>query len=65
MKRKKKTYASKKFAFIYKKKKYTQAIINVNFDYSYKEFNKAGKNAFVRAGYNYKEVQAAVNKLCK
>lgn len=56
MKRKKKTYASKKFAFICKKKKYTQAIINVNFDYSYKEFNKAGKNAFVRAGYNYKDL---------
>lgn len=34
-------------------KQYTQAIINVTFNYSYKEFNKAGKNAYVRAGYSY------------
>ena len=43
----------KSMAFNHKNKQYTQAIINVTFDYSYKEFNKAGKNAYIRAGYNY------------
>lgn len=44
----------KSMAYKYKGKQYTQAIINVTFNYSYKEFNKAGKNAYVRAGYNYR-----------
>lgn len=43
----------KDFSHKYKGKQYTQAIINITFNYSYKEFNKAGKNAFVRAGYTF------------
>ena len=48
-----KTIRRRNFATIYKRKKYTQVIINVTFNYSYKEFNKAGKNAYVRAGYAF------------
>lgn len=48
-----KTMRNKNFAFKYKGKHYTQTIINVTFNYSYKLFNKAGKNAFVRAGYSF------------
>ena len=43
------------FYFIESGKKYTQMVINVNFNYSYKTFNKAGKNTFMRAGYAFKD----------
>lgn len=43
------------FYFMVNKRKYTQVIINVKFSYSYKEFNKVGKNVFVRDGYDFKE----------
>lgn len=43
----------KYLGFKNKGKQYTQAIINVTFNYSYKEFNKAGKNAYVRAGHSF------------
>lgn len=43
------------FYFIVNKRKYTQVVINVKFSYSYKEFNKSGKNTFIRAGYDFKE----------
>lgn len=47
------TVRRRDFSFKHRGKQYTQTIINVTFNYSYKEFNKAGKNAFVRAGYNF------------
>lgn len=43
------------FYFMVNKRKYTQVIINVKFSYSYKEFNKVGKNVFVRDGYDFRE----------
>lgn len=45
----------KDFYFEVNKKKYTQVVINVKFSYSYKEFNKVGKNVFVRDGYDFKD----------
>lgn len=43
------------FYFKVGKKKYTTVVINVKFSYSYKEFNKAGENTFVKAGYTFRE----------
>ncbi len=45
----------RKFYFVVNGKRYTQAVINVKFSYSYKEFNKAGKSTFIRAGYSFKD----------
>lgn len=46
----------KNFGFTVKRKKYTLNVINVTFNYSYKEFNKVGKNTFVRAGYAFSDL---------
>lgn len=46
---------NKGFYFIKNHKKYTQAVINVKFSYSYKEFNKVGKNTYIKAGYSFKD----------
>ena len=35
--------------------KYTKNVICVTFKYSYKEFNMAGKNTYVRNGYSYRD----------
>lgn len=48
-----KEFRRKTFYFVSNGKKYTQAVINVKFQYSYKEFNKAGKNTYIRAGYSF------------
>lgn len=45
----------KDFYFLVGKRKYTQVVINVKFSYSYKEFNNAGKNTYVKAGYDFKD----------
>ena len=45
----------KDFYFVAGGKKYTQAVINVKFTYSYKAFNKVGKNTFIRAGHSFKD----------
>lgn len=45
----------KNFYFVIDRKKYTLVVINVNFSYSYKEFNQQGKNTFVRAGYDLRD----------
>lgn len=52
-----KVYRNKRFCFTRGKKEYTQHVINVNFVYSYKLFNKSGKNTFIRAGYGYKDIE--------
>lgn len=43
------------FYFVVNKRKYTQVVINVKFSFSYKEFNKCGKNTYVRAGYDFRD----------
>ena len=43
------------FFFTVGKKRYTQVVINVKFSYSYKEFNKAGENTYIRAGYLFSD----------
>ena len=45
----------KDFAFKSGRHWYTKNIICVTFKYSYKEFNMAGKNTYVRNGYNYRD----------
>ena len=45
----------KTFYFIANGKRFTQAVINVKFSYSYKEFNKVGKNTYIRAGYSFND----------
>lgn len=47
----------KDFYFIRNGRKYTQAVINVKFSYSYKEFNKAGKNTYIRTGYSFRDCE--------
>ena len=43
------------FYFVSGGKKYTQMVINVKFSYSYKEFNKVGKNTYIRSGYAFRD----------
>lgn len=43
----------KDFAFKAGRHTYTKNIICVTFKYAYKEFNMAGKNTYIRSGYNY------------
>ena len=45
------------FSFSIDGKEYSQQIINVTFKYAHKEFNKAGKNIFVREGYLYRDLK--------
>ncbi len=47
----------KDFSFSLCGRRYTQVAINVKFSYSYKEFNKAGKNTYVRAGYDFRDCE--------
>lgn len=51
-----KVFRNKRFSFIRGRKEYTQQVINVKFSYSYKLFNKAGNNTYIRAGYTYKDM---------
>lgn len=43
------------FYFVKAGKCYTTVVINVKFSYSYKLFNKAGKNTYVKDGYDYRD----------
>lgn len=45
----------KDFYFYSGGKRYTQVVINVKFSYAFKEFNKAGKNTYIRAGYAFRD----------
>jgi hypothetical protein len=45
----------KDFSFSGGRHQYTKNIICVNFKYSFKLFNKSGKNIFVRAGYTFRD----------
>lgn len=46
-----KVYRRTNFSFYGRKKEYTSRVINVTFKYSVAEFNKAGKNRYIRFGY--------------
>lgn len=43
------------FVFKVGKYLYTKNVVCVTFNYAYKEFNMAGKNTYVRNGYNYRD----------
>ncbi len=43
------------FSFVSGRHRYTQNVICVTFKYSYKEYNMAGKNTFVKDGYTYRD----------
>ena len=58
-----KTTRKRNFFFISDGKKHTQAVINVTFSYSYKEFNQVGENTFIRQGYAFKDCVFA-NGVC-
>lgn len=45
----------KSMAFTAGGKQYTQIVINVKFSYSFKEFNKSGKNTYIRNGYAFRD----------
>ena len=45
----------KNFSFSINNKQYTQMVINIKFSYSYKEFNKCGRNILIKAGYSYND----------
>lgn len=47
----------KDFAFKAGRHTYTKNIICVTFKYAYKEFNMAGKNTYIRSGYNYRDCE--------
>ena len=46
-----KVYRRTNFSFYGRKKEYTSRVINVTFKYSVAEFNKAGRNRYIRFGY--------------
>lgn len=50
-----KTTRKKDFFFISNGKRHTQVVINVKFSYSYKEFNQAGENTYIRKGYSFRD----------
>lgn len=50
-----KRFRRKDFAFKSGRHLYTKQVICVTFKYTIKEFNMAGKNTYVRCGYNYRD----------
>ena len=52
-----KVYRRHNFTFNLNRKEFTQHVINVKFNYSFKEFNKSSKNKYVLNGYLWKDVQ--------
>lgn len=50
-----KRFRRKDFAFKSGRHLYTKQVICVTFKYALKEFNQAGKNTYVRCGYNYRD----------
>lgn len=45
------------FSFKAGRHQYTKNVICITFKYAYKEFNMAGKNTYVRAGYSYRDCE--------
>jgi hypothetical protein len=52
-----KVYRNQRFSFTSNGKEFTNRAVVVKFNYSYKEYNKASKNIYVKAGYLYRDVQ--------
>lgn len=50
-----KVYRNKKFSFKNGAKEYSLEVVNVTFSYSYKSFNKSGKNTYIKDGYTFAE----------
>lgn len=46
-----KVYRNSRFSFFIGEKEYSTRVINVTFNYSVKEFNKLGKDTYIRNGY--------------
>lgn len=58
-----KVYHNKKFSFFNNGKEYTRHVINVNFDYSNKEYNRVTSNTYVKFGYDINDLQLEDNSL--
>lgn len=52
-----KIYRNQKFSYTNNGKEFTDRAVVVKFSYSYKEFNKAAKNIYVKAGYLYRDIK--------
>ena len=52
-----KVYRNQKFSYTKNGKEFTDRVVVVKFSYSYKEFNKACKNVYVKAGYLYRDIK--------
>jgi hypothetical protein len=60
-----KVYRNQKFTYSVKGKQFTDRAVVVKFSYSFKEFNKACKNIFIKAGYLYRDIKDKFNdNLC-
>lgn len=53
----KKVYRRSDFSVKTKNKEYTNRVVNVTFNYSIKEYNKYGKNLYVKIGHNPNEIK--------
>lgn len=51
-----KTYRRNNFTFNINGRNYTQTAICIKFSYAYKEFNRLGKDVYIRAGYSLSEL---------
>lgn len=51
-----------KLSFVYKNKEYSDKIINITFKYAVKEFNRVGKDTYVRNGYNLETLKVVDGK---
>lgn len=51
------TYRKNDFTFNINKHDYTQSVICVKFSYAHKEFNKCGKNMYIKTGYTYNDLK--------
>lgn len=54
-------YRNRYFSWRENGHEYTNRVINVTFEYSLSEFNKAGKNFYVRAGYDVEETREKIH----
>ena len=52
-----KVYRRNNFTFSINKKDYTQHVICVKFTYSHKLYNKAGRDIYIKEGYQYKDLK--------
>ena len=52
-----KVFKNNKFSFIDGKNKYTNQIVNVTFNYSYKLYNKCGKNLYIKDGFSIRHIE--------